>query len=501
MIPNLAKLTQTPSRLSERALAAAAHTLIVLPPGGTIAAIRAASGKAAGLDALEAWMRRRRIKAAELAKSPVAGTMAGGGLVSFVTLDPAQSRFEQNTALRKALQCLLEEQPGEIAIAVHGDAAQRRAAAEVALYAAWVNGAPLPTKNRKRPRALSAIRLFGIGDKTGFAGVAALARGNVLARTLTARAPNELTPATYRRELRALAKLLRLRHEEFGFARLKRMGAGAFCAVAQGSEPQDAAIVHLSHRHARATKTVALVGKGICFDTGGHNLKDAKGMSGMHEDMNGSAVALASFLAARSLGLPVNLDCWLALAQNHIGPRAYKQNDVVAALDGTSIEIMHTDAEGRMVLADTLALAAKKKPDLMIDFATLTGVMVYALGNRYSGVFATSDALAASALAAGRESGERVAVFPLDADYGAALDSKVADVKQCLIAGEADSILAATFLKRFTAGLPWLHLDLSAHSCAGGLGAVATDLTGFGVAWAVALLAAAGKLRTKSGGG
>lgn len=143
-----------------------------------------------------------------------------------------------------------------------------------------------------------------------------------------------------------------------------------------------------------------------------------------------------------------------------------------------------------MVLADTLVLAAKAKPDLTIDFATLTGSMVSALGNRYSGVFASDSELAHAAVRAGRHAGERVCVFPMDEDYEAALDSKVADIKQCTLEGAADHILAARFLRRFVGERPWLHVDLSACSCEGGLGAVASPLTGFGVAWGLTLLAA-----------
>lgn len=143
-----------------------------------------------------------------------------------------------------------------------------------------------------------------------------------------------------------------------------------------------------------------------------------------------------------------------------------------------------------MVLADTLALAARAKPDLTIDFATLTGSMISALGTRYSGVFASDEKLARAAVQAGSDSGERVCVLPMDEDYEAALDSKVADIKQCTLAGEADHILAARFLGRFIGKRPWLHVDLSACSCEGGLGPVATSQTGFGVAWALTLLAA-----------
>ena len=165
-----------------------------------------------------------------------------------------------------------------------------------------------------------------------------------------------------------------------------------------------------------------------------------------------------------------------------------KKNDVVKALNGTTIEVTHTDAEGRMVLADTLTLAARCKPHLIVDFATLTGSMHVALGDRYSGVFATSDELAAQAVAAGRASGERVCAFPMDADYDSALDSKVADVKQCTLEGDADHVLAARFLGRFVGKTPWIHVDLSGSSCKGGLGAVASDATGFGVAWGLSLI-------------
>ena len=304
---------------------------------------------------------------------------------------------------------------------------------------------------------------------------------------MTALPPNELTPASYRRRIRELAKSSALDIEEYDFQRLKKMGAGAFCAVAQGSDHEDAAIVHLRWQPKgelrSATKRIALVGKGICFDTGGHNLKPARYMTGMHEDMNGSAVVLGLLQAITRLNLPLAVDAWLAIAHNHLSPRAYTQNSVVKTLNGTTVEIVHTDAEGRMVLADTLTLAAKNKPQLMLDFATLTGSMHTALGSRYSGVFATSDELGRMAIDAGRQSGERVCVFPFDEDYESALDSKIADIKQCTLEGGADHILAARFLKKFTDDRPWLHVDLSASSCTGGLGAAATDQTGFGVAW------------------
>ena len=143
-----------------------------------------------------------------------------------------------------------------------------------------------------------------------------------------------------------------------------------------------------------------------------------------------------------------------------------------------------------MVLADTLTLAARAKPDLMIDFATLTGSMAVAVGARYSGVLGNRDELLLRAVGVGKEVGEGLCAFPLDDDYETALDSKVADIKQCTLDGDADHILAARFLKRFVDDIPWLHIDLSASRCEGGLGIVASDVTGFGVAWGVRMLQA-----------
>ena len=486
----LAKLTQTAAPLGATALERATHALMVLPFAKKLDGLR----DVPALDRLRAALKRRDMKAGDLAKTPVSVNLADGGLCSFVMLDGGKSAFERQNVLRRAMAPLMEEQPRELVLALFGSAEARRENAREALYVAWLNGVRLPTRRKKpAPRPLARIHLYGARDPAGFAEIAAVAEANTLARILTALPPNELTPAGDRPRLRQIARGRRWHFEEFDMRRLRRLGAGAFVAVAQGSAPEDAAIVHLAWRPKKPQGRLALVGKGICFDTGGHNLKPAKYMAGMHEDMNGSAVALGLMQALIERNMPLAIDAWLPIAQNHLSPEAYKQNDIVTALDGTTIEVVHTDAEGRMVLADTLTLAsrggragrASAVPDLVIDFATLTGSMGYALGSRYSGVFATSSELVRLAVAAGEASGERVCVFPLDADYEAGLESKMADIKQCTLDGEADHILAARFLKRFTNDLAWVHMDLSASSCSGGLGAVGTDLTGFGVAWGV----------------
>jgi leucyl aminopeptidase len=459
----------------------ARHLLVVLPKADATGVPFA--------DALNVALERRKKNRDELANAPLTSDLPHGAIASWIIDDAARPLFERQTRIRKALQPLLAEHPAEIMICLYGTVAERRAAAQVAVYAAWVNGVVLPQhKKQSQGEPLRRIRLYGDAAPDAYAAQRATAEGNVLCRELTVLPPNELTPGAYRTRIKALARHAGWKIEELDMRRLRKIGAGAFVAVATGSEDEDAAIVRLMYRPRRAAKKIALVGKGICFDTGGHNLKPARYMAGMHEDMNGSAVALGILHAAWQARLPVAIDCWLALAQNLISPRAYKQNDIVTALNGTTIEIVHTDAEGRMVLADTLTLAAREKPDLIVDFATLTGSMHVALGDRYSGIFASSDEIAGEALAAARMSGERIAVFPMDDDYDEALESPVADVKQCTLEGGADHILAARLLRRFTEDRPWIHMDLSGSSCKGGLGAVASDVTGFGVAWGYALL-------------
>jgi leucyl aminopeptidase len=463
----------------------AAHLLVLMPKDKTL------PRDVPYGELLAAVLKRRGIKAEEFAGTPVTANAADGSLIAWAMLDFSKTNFALQTQVRKAMQMLLDEQPASVAIVVQGDAGQRGQASEAAVYAAWVNGAPLPLHKKKadQRKPLQKIALYGFAGKKIFDELKAQAEGNLLCRTLTVLPPNELTPGLYRKRVKELARAQGWKHEEFDMKALRKMGAGAFVAVAQGSHEEDAAIVHLTYKHPKAKQSVALVGKGICFDTGGHNLKPARYMHGMHEDMNGSAVALGILLAATQQKMPVNIDCWLAIAQNHIGPKAYKQNDIVRALNGTTIEIMHTDAEGRMVLADTLTLASRAKPNLLIDFATLTGSMAVALGARYSGVLGNRDALLQQAVQAGQQSGERLCAFPMDEDYEPALDSKVADIKQCTLDGEADHILAARFLKRFLEhDVPWLHVDLSSSRCEGGLGSVASDVTGFGVGWGLKML-------------
>lgn len=458
---------------------------MVLPPGDDWCS-------ALGSELAAQALARRGKGAADLASTVVAVQSADGALVSWVRVDPIAPTFDRVTALRKALAPLLAENPKRLDVVLWGDEPWCRAIAPDAAYVAAVNAPAMPSRKRSDgPVTVDQVVVHGAPDPAAVAAAGHVAAGNVLCRQLTVEPANVITPAAYRAEVRQLAAANGWAVREWDRARLTRMGAGAFTAVARGSDHGDAAVVRLTYdgRGRRRGPAVALVGKGLCYDTGGHTLKTGTSMFDMHHDMNGSAVAVGALLAATRLNLPVRIDAWLAIAQNHLSPTAYTPNEVVTALNGTTIEVTDTDAEGRMVLADTLTMAAREQPDLIVDFATLTGAMWTAVGTRMSGVLSNRDDWAQRAVAVGAAVGERLVAFPLPADYDESLESKVADVKQCdHTTGKADHILAGRFLSRFVDDRPWVHVDLSSVSHTGGLGAVAHDVNGTGVAWAVALL-------------
>jgi leucyl aminopeptidase len=361
------------------------------------------------------------------------------------------------------------------------------------LSAALAQTFPLPSfrERKTRDRRLSTIEV--IADQIpDFRYIEAAAKGNNLVRWLTALPPNKLDARSYRKLVTELARQGGLSMRWIDEAALKRLGAGAFLAVSQGNADRLAGIAHLKYRPARRpdrTPDLSLIGKGILFDTGGTNLKPHRAMLDMHMDMSGSAVALATLLALAELRAPVSADAWLAITENRIGPTAFRPQDVVQASNGVTIQVIHTDAEGRMILADTLALAGRANPRLMIDYATLTGTCVYALTERMSGVFTNRPALERTLLEAGRSSGERVWSFPFDEDFDSDLESKVADILQCSAESKGDHILAARFLSRFVPkDSAWVHMDLASVSRSGGLGHINTDVTGFGVRYTLELL-------------
>jgi leucyl aminopeptidase len=403
------------------------------------------------------------------------------------------SVFERLQTAGKLARIVMECEPRSLLLWQQGFAQEAADAALNATIAALEAAAFrfATFKSKPKPRAvLARIDLAAAKQLPGLDLTLASAAGNNIARWLTALPPNTLDAAAYRRLLQDFARRLGLAYKFYGEKQLRRLGAGAFLAVSRGNATRDAGIVRLAYRPRGArAPALALIGKGVCFDTGGTNLKPHKGMLDMHIDMEGSAVAVGSLYALHALRSPAAVDCWLAITENRIGPLAYKPQDVVRAYNGTTIQVIHTDAEGRMVLADALSLAARNNPRAMIDYATLTGACVYALTERYSGAFTNRPAARELIEAAGLSSGERVWCFPMDKDYDTDLESAVADVMQCSADSKGDHILAARFLNRFVPKtIAWLHVDLAAGSRHGGLAHIQTEITGFGVRFTLDLL-------------
>jgi len=486
-LPDFSPLRTTATSLppTRAALDRLDHLLVVAPRGQNASLARLPHGKELST------LRSRAARNDDDFASSRAANVRGTGL-TFGAFDAAPG-FAALSWAAKALRECLRDKPRSLGIAVTGlGEANARSASESLLAAAGAAAFSLPTfkSEAKRSPRLTSVRLFAAGDGADLTTARAQTLGNNVARWFTALPPNVLTMAAYRKWVEQLAKARGIATRFVGERELKKLGAGAFLAVSNGNSTRDAGILHLRYRPERASPpSLALVGKGVMFDTGGTNLKPFLGMLDMHTDMQGSAVALGTLLALAELRVPFAVDAWLAITENRLSSDAYKSQDLVTAVNGTTIQVIHTDAEGRMVLADTLALAAREKPAVILDYATLTGSCVAALTERYSGVFANRSAANALLQKAGVDSGERVWPFPMDDDFDELLKSEIADVKQCSAENAGDHILGARFLSRFVPkAIPWIHVDLSAGQHKGGLAHVPTDITGFGVRLTVELL-------------
>lgn len=405
----------------------------------------------------------------------------------------AGDAFEQLTFARRLVAAAVTEKAGCVGILVTGfDAEVQKALIRASCAAALAAGFSLPQfKKKKAPARIRSIRILGIDERVDLDRTIAEANGNNLARWLTGLPPNKLDAVNYGAVLKSLAQEKGWGFKQYKTKELEKLGAGAFLAVAQGNDDDSASIVRLRYRPgaSNAAPELSLVGKGIIFDTGGTNLKPFASMLKMHGDMQGSAVALGALLAIAELELPLAVDCWLAITENRTGPNAYKSQDVVTAANGKTIQTIHTDAEGRMALADTLVFASRDKPKLIIDYATLTGSVINAITTRYSGVFTNRSEWHPRLKRTGRDCGERVWPFPIGEEFLEDIKSEVADIQQCSANPSADHILAGSFLAEFVEDdTPWVHIDLAASNHKGGLAHIPTEITGFGVRYTLSLI-------------
>ena len=321
-----------------------------------------------------------------------------------------------------------------------------------------------PSDKPARPRLgkLDLATAEGAGDgERALAEAAAIATGVRFARELGNLPPNICNPAW----IAAKAKEIADGHEGVTLEVLEReamqaLGMGALLGVAQGSANPPRLVVLRWQGKGGGAKPYALVGKGITFDSGGISLKPGAGMEEMKFDMCGAAGVLGAFLAAVELKLPIDLVCIVPAVENMPGGNAYRPSDILTSLSGLTVEVLNTDAEGRLILCDALTYAARFDPEVIIDAATLTGACVVALGKHASGLMTKDEELAAQLLAAGEATHDRAWRLPLWDDYQGQLDSGFADVAN--IGGKtAGAITAGCFLARFTNGRRWAHLDIA----------------------------------------
>ena len=337
-----------------------------------------------------------------------------------------------------------------------------QAGAEGAVLAAW-RFTELKRPPEDEPRAsVDAVDLFGADESMG-AGVSAgavIARAENTARTLQARPGNVATPSHLAAEAQRIAGESGLVVTVFDEARLRAEGMHAILAVSQGSD-QEARLIVLEHRGGpEGEAPLVLVGKGLTFDAGGISIKPAPGMEDMKYDMSGGAAVIAAMQAVAELGVQANVVGIVPSSENLLSGAAMKPGDVIQTLAGKTVEVINTDAEGRLILADALAWGARMKPAAMVDCATLTGAVVITLGRHAAAVMGNDEGLVQELQDAGQRSGERCWPLPLWDEYKKQLESESADLLN--VGGrEGGSITAACFLSEFVGETKWAHLDIA----------------------------------------
>jgi leucyl aminopeptidase len=318
-----------------------------------------------------------------------------------------------------------------------------------------------PANERPSPLAAATILARGArGDAKALADGVGVAEGQRIARHLAMLPGNVCTPSYLANAARSIGRRHRLRVSVFGRKELQRLKMGSFLAVAQGT-PQDPKLIVLEYRGGRrGDAPVALVGKGLCFDSGGISIKPADRMEWMKFDMSGAAGVLGAMEAIARMKLKVNVVGLVGSTTNMPSGTAMNPGDVVRASNGKTIEIVNTDAEGRLVLADVLCYAARFKPQAVVDAATLTGAVVVGLGNMVMGVLGNDQGVINEVLAANKRGGEPGWQLPLWPEYKDLFKSDIADMKNAGSRG-GGTITAALFLSEFTQGLKWAHLDIA----------------------------------------
>jgi len=379
--------------------------------------------------------------------------------------DAEAVRRAASAASRRARDLGAKSAAGYLAAAGLSPRLRAQATVEGSMLGTYRFDKYLKEKNGKVVRALTVLepdRRSAAAARDGVRLGRIAAEATCLARDLVNEPANVVTPTFLARRAAEIAEESGLNLRVLDRAECATMGMGAYVGVAQGSE-EPPKFIHLTYTpKGRARRRVVVIGKGITFDSGGLDLKSADGMLRMKDDMSGAAAVLGIFQALPRLKPPVEVHGLIAATENMPSGTAQRPGDIVRAMNGLTIEIGNTDAEGRLTLADALAYAVEHiKPDEMIDMATLTGAVVIALGQGVSGMMASDDGLASRVLAAADGAGERMWRLPLHDEYKDGLKSDVADLNNISSQRGAGAIVAGLFMREFTAGVPWAHLDIA----------------------------------------
>jgi leucyl aminopeptidase len=376
-------------------------------------------------------------------------------------------------ALRRAAGAAVRRltgKAGTVAFALTADdAADIGAVAEGALLGAYSYERYRSTQGGDRPTPIATLTILTEKSrdkavKNALTRAQSVARAVNLTRSWVNAAPSDLYPAAFADQAKAEAKKAKLAVEVLDQKALTTGGFGGIIGVGQGSE-RPPRLVRLSYRPARAKKHLAFVGKGITFDTGGISLKPADSMVTMKCDMGGAAAVLAATTAIAELGLPVAVTAYAPMAENMPSGSAQRPSDVLTMYGGKTVEVLNTDAEGRLVLADAIVRAGEDKPDLIVDVATLTGACMVALGARTFGIMANDDELATNVRAIAARVGEDGWPLPIPEGTRERLESKVADLANIATQRLGGALVAGAFLQDFVAdGIAWAHLDIAGPS-------------------------------------
>jgi leucyl aminopeptidase len=382
---------------------------------------------------------------------------AGGPTVKAFKTALAQGLAQLKGLGAKHVAVALAGNPGEVT-EQHAEALATAASDAIYVYRHTKPSAPADSALNKL--TLVCAKSDARAVQKGLARGQAIAAGVAVAREFANRPANHCTPTYLAEQAKKLAREHRLKLEVLDRKDVEKLGMGSFLAVAQGSDEPLKFIVARYEGAARSQPPVVLVGKGITFDTGGISIKPSAEMDEMKFDMGGAASVLGTLRAIAELKPKLNLVCIVPACENMPSGRAIKPGDVVTSLSGQTIEILNTDAEGRLILCDALTYAERFKPAVVVDVATLTGACVIALGHHHSGLFTADDALAEQLLGASREALDPCWRMPLDEEYDDALKSNFADMGN-VGPRAGGSITAAMFLRRFTGKYRWAHLDIA----------------------------------------